>query len=240
LAVRDAGTLIMVDAGPGSLRQLARAGLDYKDLDGIFFTHFHPDHVMELAPYMFAARYWPGVTRKTPTVVYGPVGLLEFYGHMRAAFGHWVEVPEDRVQLRELHRHRTGPVRCGGLEVVWGGISHTEHSLGYRFQNRQGPLVAVTGDTGYGPELTDLAHEADLLITECSFPDGQDIPGHLNPSQAGMAAREARVKALALTHFSPETDGVDLVEQVRREYKGPLTMAEDLARISIQPDRSND
>ncbi|MEW5726010.1 MAG: MBL fold metallo-hydrolase, partial [Thermodesulfobacteriota bacterium] len=83
LAVLAEGSLFLLDAGAGTLRQLARAGLSYNDLDYLLFTHFHPDHVGDLAPYLFATKYWPGFTRLAPVRVFGPQGLRELLGHLR-------------------------------------------------------------------------------------------------------------------------------------------------------------
>lgn len=233
LAVLAQGSIFLIDAGSGTLRQLIFAGLAFNDLDFIFFTHFHPDHCAELVPYLFAARYWPGFTRKAPAKIYGPEGLFEFYHHLRGAFGRWIEPPPDRVILEELPRGENHLLQCGEVEVESGPIPHNPESLGYRLTVPGGQTLAVTGDTDYGRELVALARGVDLLVTECSFPEGQKKEGHLTPGLAGRAAREAGAKALALVHFFPETQGHDLAADVRREFQGPLLLAKDFDRLRL-------
>jgi ribonuclease BN (tRNA processing enzyme) len=47
-----------------------------------------------------------------------------------------------------------------------------------------------------------------------------------------MATR-AGARKLVLTHFYPDCEGVDLVQECRRTYSGPLILAEDLMRIEV-------
>ena len=47
----------LVDFGYGNLRQLLNLGITYRDIDRIFFTHNHPDHMCDLIPFLFGSRY---------------------------------------------------------------------------------------------------------------------------------------------------------------------------------------
>ncbi|RLB88140.1 MAG: MBL fold metallo-hydrolase, partial [Deltaproteobacteria bacterium] len=82
-------------------------------------------------------------------------------------------------------------------------------------------------------DLVSLSTDADLLICESAMPDGMKVPGHLTPSLAGRIAAEAGVKRLVLTHFYPECESVDLYEQCRKTYQGPLLLARDLMEIVL-------
>jgi ribonuclease BN (tRNA processing enzyme) len=73
----------------------------------------------------------------------------------------------------------------------------------------------------------------DLLVLECSFPDGKKAEGHLTPSLAGRIGLESRCRKLLLTHFYPVCDQFDLLNQCRQVYPGPVIFAEDLMRIKI-------
>jgi ribonuclease BN (tRNA processing enzyme) len=231
LIVKETGITLLFDSGTGTLRQIERAGLSYNDLDNIFYTHLHPDHVAELVPYLFAARYFAGFTRTDPVNILGPEGLLKFHELQHEAFGHWIEPAEGMIILSEIFPNDS--FQCGPLKVEVRPITHLTQSLGYRISDPNGTTLAISGDTDFSPELIELARDVDLLITECSFPEGVKIEGHLVPSQAGIAAREAGAKALALTHFYPECDGHDLLGPVTQEYGGPVTLAEDLLSITV-------
>jgi ribonuclease BN (tRNA processing enzyme) len=38
---------LLLDIGPGTVRQLAHAGLTHEDIDYIAISHFHPDHTAD-------------------------------------------------------------------------------------------------------------------------------------------------------------------------------------------------
>ena len=42
------GKQILIDCGGGTLLQLEKIGKSYKDIDAVFITHTHPDHIADL------------------------------------------------------------------------------------------------------------------------------------------------------------------------------------------------
>ncbi|MBW1798645.1 MAG: MBL fold metallo-hydrolase, partial [Deltaproteobacteria bacterium] len=110
---------------------------------------------------------------------------------------------------------------------------HTPESLAYRVEDQHGKNVVYSGDTGFCEELVDLAKGADLLILESSFPDGEEVEGHLTPSQAGRIATLANVNRLVLIHFYPECLSTDITAQCRKSYGGELTLGSDLLHLRI-------
>jgi ribonuclease BN (tRNA processing enzyme) len=93
--------------------------------------------------------------------------------------------------------------------------------------------MAISGDTGYCQNIIDLAFEVDLLVLECSFPDGKKVEGHLTPSLAGRIALESRCKKLLLTHLYPVCDQFDIQRECEQVYKGKIILAEDLLKVKI-------
>ena len=67
---------IVVDCGLGVTKGLVDQGIQLKDLSLIFITHLHSDHYLELGPMLHTA--WTAGL-KTPVVVYGPRGLLDYW-----------------------------------------------------------------------------------------------------------------------------------------------------------------
>ena len=93
--------------------------------------------------------------------------------------------------------------------------------------------MAISGDTDYCQTIIDLAFDVDLLVLECSFPDGKKVEGHLTPSLAGRIAAESHCKRLLLTHLYPVCDQFDIVGQCKKIFQGHVIMGEDLMRIKI-------
>ena len=54
LALTFGSHLILFDGGGGSLRPMPRLGLDFRKVDFHCITHFHPDHIIDLIPLLFA------------------------------------------------------------------------------------------------------------------------------------------------------------------------------------------
>src|ERR687890_319602 len=70
--VRRGGERMLFDCGEGTQRQLLRS-VGLVDLEDVFITHFHADHVLGL-PGMLKTFSLRG--REVPLTVYGPPGLV--------------------------------------------------------------------------------------------------------------------------------------------------------------------
>ena len=73
------GKKILVDCGPGTIRQIMKAKIDYRKIDMIFVTHFHNDHASDLIALVWALCCTPGFKREKDLTLIGPVGLKEFF-----------------------------------------------------------------------------------------------------------------------------------------------------------------
>ena len=79
-----------------------------------------------------------------------------------------------------------------------------------------------------------LSEGCDVLLCECSLPDAMALPLHLTPRQSGMLAGIARPGLLALTHFYPPVEDVDIMAQVAEAYGGPVILCEDGWSITLE------
>lgn len=229
--VRAGRANLLLDAGPGSMRRLAEAGVRLSDLDLVFASHLHPDHSAELGPMIFALKYGGFPEPRKPLTFAGARGLRRFLNALGLAWGRWVELsPEMRVL--ELLNEGADRAEIEGVVLATSPVAHTEESLAVRIEYG-GKSVVYSGDTGFCPELVALARKADLLICESALPDEAPVQGHMTPSLAGRVAAEAEVAALILTHIYPETDAVDIVAQCRKTYGGELQVARDLMEVVV-------
>lgn len=229
--LRCGGEITLIDLGPGSLRQLARAGIHHSAVDQVLISHFHPDHTADLIHFLFATRHPPVLASRTPFRVAGPKGLSLLLSAFRQAYGRWVDIPGDIMSLLEWPLDETAALPLGSLSVQARQVSHTEHSLAYRIETPNARTVVYSGDTGPCDALIELAKHCHLLILECSFPEEQEAEGHLTPAQAGEIASEAAVDKLLLVHFYPQVLAVDIAARCRRSYKGDLVLGRDLLAV---------
>ncbi|MGV8998238.1 MAG: MBL fold metallo-hydrolase [Parvibaculaceae bacterium] len=125
-------------------------------------------------------------------------------------------------------------------------------SFSYRFDT---PLrsIVYTGDTGPSVAVEKLAQNADLLVSEIMDPDialarikeKRFVPffvagpikehfhkEHLSPTEVGLLASRANVKALVLTHDALPDEAIpNAGKQIAENYKGSVTFANDLDKF---------
>lgn len=233
VALSIEGKTLLFDMGPGTMRQLARIGKSVEQIDHIFLTHFHPDHSADLIHFLFACRNPEIMKKRNPFSISGPVGLVKFIDRLQCAYPRWLNLPSGIMQTDEFSS--TGNTRrdYGLFYLISAPTLHTNNSLAFRIESRSGKALVISGDTGFSKEVIDLANGADLLILEAAVPDGNEVEGHLTPSQAGRVASLSGVKHLLLTHFYPETLKTDIAGQCRKTWSGELTLGSDLLQLRI-------
>ena len=227
------GSPLLFDIGPGTLRQLTRAGINYEKIERIFLTHFHPDHTSDLIHFLFASRNPAVLKKRRPFVITGPSGLSKLINALQDAYQTSLTLPPEMMRIREIDIKKKVISNYGNFMVTTSPTNHSLNSIAYRVTDRSGKTVVYSGDTGFCNYIVDLAEGADLLVLESSFPDGCEIEGHLTPSLAGRIATLAGVERLVLIHFYPECLQTDITSQCRQSYKGELVLGEDLLQIQI-------
>jgi ribonuclease Z len=128
LLVRRGGDKLLFDCAEGTQRQLLRSSVGLLELEEIFITHFHADHVLGLPGMLktFALR-----GRGMPLTVYGPRGLVDLLGSLKRVVGKLTyelkleEVEPGDVLERDGYRLATFGVAHGVTAVGWSLIEAT-------------------------------------------------------------------------------------------------------------------
>lgn len=226
---------LVFDTGPGSLRQLFLAGVTYLDIDHIYYSHFHPDHSLDLVSILFAMRY-SEPKRTKPLYITGPTGLKTFHEGLLSTFGETIKPKTFDLYLKEIDR---GELTYDGWEIIIEPLLHSMHSIGFRIESRDGKTLTYSGDTDYCDGIIHLARKVNTLILECSFPDDQKVEGHLTPQLCARIACESQCERLILSHFYPVCDdsikgnNKDLLKRLTNIYNGNIIFAEDFAQFTI-------
>ena len=216
---------LLVDCGTGITRRLAERGPSWQTITHVAISHFHIDHHGDLPSLIFAWKYGFLPPRSAPVDVIGPVGTADLFTRLAAAYGEWVTAPGFPLTIHEIGPSDTFALP-GGLRLSCHPVPHTPESVAYSME-RNGRRIVYTGDTGPSEALAAWARECDLLVCECSLPTGMHIPEHLTPEQCGDLAASAAPKHLALTHFYPPVEHVDVRALVGARFAGPVTLARD-------------
>ena len=225
--------LALFDMGPGTLRQLSRAGIPHSRIGHIFITHFHPDHTADLVHFLFATRHPPNLAKRRPFTITGPQGFKNFHKGLERVYGKWLNIPPEIMEIKELAAGKKDRIGCEAFDIISQPVKHADPSIAYRVEHPSGKSLVYSGDTGFCPEIIDLAKESDLLILECALPDNKEIEVHLTPSLAGKIATQAGVRRLLLGHFYPEVLETDITAECRKTYDGELILGRDLLHVKV-------
>ena len=222
-------TRLLIDSGSGTLGRMLEVGVTYRDPDLLLYTHIHPDHVSDLVPIIFASKYGDQPREKELLCIGGP-GFKSYFKKLKNLYGSWIVPQSYPLTIKEIPRK--GLV-YRHLKILSKPMAHISESVGYRIEFKDGKSMAISGDTDYCQNIVDLASEVDILVLECSFPDGKKVEGHLTPSLAGRIALESNCKKLLLTHLYPVCDQFDIQKECEQVYKGEIILAEDLLKVKI-------
>ncbi len=190
--VRGEGATVWLDAGPGTLAALQeRTALT--DVDAIWISHLHADHVADLLPTVYALLF-ADLRPAKPMPLYGPPGIGDRLG---AFLGNTGPAPIGQAfHVHELHDGHFAEVN--GLTLATTAVEHGFPAFGVRVTDGD-RVLAYSGDTGPCAALTELANGADLFLCEADGPEPSEV--HLTPEDAARAAHGAG--QLVLTHLGP-------------------------------------
>jgi len=218
---------ILFDSGPGTIRQLLKLKINLLDINHIFYTHFHNDHINDLPAIIWCNNY--GTLRKKPLSLYGPKGFIKYFNILMKQI---LKPPtlNYKIEVKEMTKQSINSINNILIKSIKS--KHTENSISYRIEHKNKSIV-YSGDSDYSNNIIEISKNADLLILECSFPDNNKAKGHLIPSLCGKIATKAHVKKLVLTHFYPECELVDIKKQCSKEYSGNIFLAKDFMRFEL-------
>jgi ribonuclease Z len=207
--VRTENLLFLADAGPSVFGDLQRAGIEPSQIDAIFLSHGHADHILGFPQLALLQQF---VTKIPPLRIYCTAAVREAVCAVtkltfpEAADGlpkfDWIELAEGPRQSHDL----TDDIQLT-TELVFGPPYMPVQGLRLDFFDK-GVSLAFSADTAPSDKLASLATGCDLLIHEASFsatlqPDvSPELYFHSDARQAGRIAARAGVKRLALVHLS--------------------------------------
>ena len=263
------GTLVQVngqnlvfDAGRGVTQRLLQSKLKLGQVDALFLTHLHSDHVVGI-PDLWLTGWLQAAfgQRKGPFVVYGPTGTINLMEGLQKAYDWDIQtrikdqkLPKQAVsveasEIREGVVYEKDGVRVSAFEVNHGEL--IKPAFGYRI-DYGGRSVVISGDTKFNENLIKHATGVDLLIHQVAAarPELLKIPvfkvimaHHTSPEEAGEVFSRAKPKLAVYYHFvllgTPKIKPLkanDVAELTRKTYQGPLLVGEDLTAFVITDD----
>ena len=177
--------MFVVDSGSNAANNIGRMRLNAGQIEALFFTHYHSDHIAGLGELML--QRWIQGTAKAPLPIHGPTGLEKMLqgfndaytldkGYRVAHHGQTVAPPGGsggKALMFELPADTGRKVLLSepDLEIVAFAVEHAPVSpaVGYRVRYKDRTVV-LSGDTKKTASVAREAKGADLLVHEALSP----------------------------------------------------------------------
>ena len=189
LMLRFEGSQLLIDCGEGTQIAAKKAGLSFKPIDVICFTHYHADHISGLPGLLLTMG---NAERTEPLTFIGPKGLERVVGALRTIAPE-LPFPMEFYELKEKEEDIT----LNGMQIHAFRVNHNVTCYGYsvtipragKFQVEQakalglpvqlwnplqkGHTVTYEGRT-YTPDMVMGADRKGLKVTYCT--DTRPVP----------------------------------------------------------------
>ena len=256
--VRHDGLALQFDAGRATTMRLTALGVRPPELDALFITHHHSDHLTGLADLVLTRWILDTYSRVGPLTIVAPAGpaarfaeqLLDIWQEdidVRTA-RHDRPRPEIDLQPFDVAPVPTEVWSDRDVRVLAGRVRHepVRPAVGYRVETPDG-VIAITGDTEVCDEVAELAAGADVLVYEAlrveavlasSFLPNHICEYHADTRLIGAQAAALGVGSLVLTHLIPAPGTPEEVraftEDIRAGgFTGALRVANDLDTVTL-------
>lgn len=231
-ALTVAGKLFLIDCGAPVSTLLYRYDLDPTDVQAVFLSHWHMDHVAGLGLFLAQNQL---LKRPSPLNLYGPRGTRGKIG--RLLTDSFLLPDEFCYELNVANVKPGKKIKEALLGVTFFKTRHLERTR-YKTMfgrkaiacgmviNGPGWRIVYSGDLRSPTELSTYVEGCDLLIHEMT---------HQSPEDVADFVATAEVPHVLISHIDPEFDEEPekIIEVFKGRYSGKLTVAEDGTRVQL-------
>ncbi len=218
------GKLFLFDAGEGAIGKLSEYGAPLGQLQGVFLTHLHSDHVSGVAEVLHNTWLYG---RDHGVEIIGPPGTEAMIKNFENAYS---EDLHERIRVLGAENLNNETVFQAARDVAIEGTSATvvynnegltiraflvdhpdwPNAYGYRIEHRN-KVIVISGDTRPSDGIARYAENADILIHEALNTEIFEYIGKQMKLQGGPMS-EGRIKLISSVH----TSTLDLAEMASK------------------------
>ncbi|EEW6711856.1 MBL fold metallo-hydrolase [Escherichia albertii] len=246
---------LLIDAGGGVFLRFGQAGARLEDLKMVALTHFHTDHVSDLAAILKGSYF---LQDKENILVSGPTAggafpaMTQYFSALfnkddgAYAYLNGLYDSTDGIkissQIKDIDYKVTEPqlvYQDDEMKVTAIGIPHGDvPCLSYRIETALGTIVVSADQNGSNEAFISFAKGADMLVMPLAIDENADEVSkflHASPDVVGKVAAKINPKVLILNHFMGK--GLKMKEQsvhiVKKYYHGKVYTSRDLSCFPI-------
>lgn len=205
---------ILLDCGNGITRMLNFPN-DLRNLH-IFITHYHFDHYGDIGCIQYASYCHKNLDNiSNPINIYLPIHDYEFRKKSILSNNETYSRYND---ISEKNEYKIDDMKVN----FYNNRSHNIESYVIKLQNNDFKII-YTSDIGNTnlKELIDYSKNSDLIICESSYlrKHNQNSKTHLTAFDAGLIAKLSNSKKLLLTHFWPDENKEEYLNEAKINFK---------------------
>ncbi len=210
------GTYVLFDCGHGVVQRLLERGVRHAQIEHIVLSHFHPDHVSDLIPFLQAGAWSQRDPRTTDVHVYGPAGVHALVDGLMQLFNpSSFQQPTYHVYVHEVvaGAFMIGTHMFEAVSLPPAG----NHGIRFSYGDK---MYALTGDSFFHDEEVAFLREVDLAVIDA---------GHINDEEIMRLAVGSQARTIVCSHLYRDIDAASLQRQAeQRGYRGMFVVGYDL------------
>lgn len=247
--VHAGGQYFLFDVGRGATIRLQQAGITPNQIDKVFLTHLHSDHISGLDDLWITGWVWQ---RQQLLGVNGPSGTHQLVKGLRDAYAADISyrsanvgLDDDKARIESVEIEPGVVYQQEGVTIRAFLVEHAPVKPAYGYRVEFGDrVVVISGDTTYSENLVKHAQKADLLVHEITAVDPallkrnkrltSVVAYHTNPAQMVEVLNKTKPRLAVLNHvllFAVSEQQV--IDEIKQQYSGDVTMGYDLMKIGV-------
>lgn len=242
----------LFDAGRGALLRLNQSRILPNEIENIFFTHLHSDHILGFSDILMTGWVYH---RQKPLNIFGPPGTINFVDSTIKSFEEDIKVrslPPESLNVENLKSnieiiYDDFTYKKNGLTIETFAVKHEPftYAFGFKIFNSKYCMV-ISGDTTYSEQVIEKTKNCDLLIHEIAhasehtlekYPKAKGVISyHTNASQVSKIINTVKPRLTILNHVLSLDGSSDeqILNEIKKNTKHKVLIAKDLMTIDLK------
>ena len=242
----------LFDAGRGALLRLNQSRILPNEIENIFFTHLHSDHILGFSDILMTGWVYH---RKKPLNIFGPPGTINFVDSTIKSFEEDIKVrslPPESLNVENLKSnieiiYDDFTYKKNGLTIETFAVKHEPftYAFGFKIFNSKYCMV-ISGDTTYSEQVIEKTKNCDLLIHEIAhasehtlekYPKAKGVISyHTDASQVSKIINTVKPRLTILNHVLSLDGSSDeqILNEIKKNTNHKVLIAKDLMTIDLK------